>query len=224
MSSPDRACLTGPPASESNTRFFNTFFASPAGPPEKKPERNQHETHLPAVHRSPQAHAWVSRPHEDEGWPPDHQCPSCQRPRSPGSLTPRPRRIPVRMHHARLVKPAEFDQVFADNQRARTDTLLVMARPNELGHARLGMVVSKRMLSRAVDRNRVKRCIRESFRLCFDGLPACDFVVRLTSRPKPGEEARELGRTLQRAGQRAMEKWPSTQPMNTTGSSDDPAN
>ena len=112
------------------------------------------------------------------------------------------------MRNARLVKQAQFDQVFAENQRARTDTLVVMARPNQEGHARLGMVVSRRLLPRAVDRNRVKRCIRESFRLRLEQLPACDFVVRLTARPAPGDEARELGRTLQRAGQRAMEKWP----------------
>jgi ribonuclease P protein component len=114
----------------------------------------------------------------------------------------------VRIRDARLVQQAEFDRVFAENQRARTDSLIVMARPNQVGHARLGMVVSKRLLPRAVDRNRVKRCIRECFRLKLAELPACDFVVRLTEKPKPGEEARDLGRTLKRAGQRAMEKWP----------------
>ena len=98
--------------------------------------------------------------------------------------------------------------MFADNQRARTDTLLVMARPNAVGHARLGMIVAKRLLARAVDRNRVKRCIRESFRQVRAELPACDFVVRLIARPVPGQEARDLSRTFKRAGQRAMAQWP----------------
>jgi ribonuclease P protein component len=128
------------------------------------------------------------------------------------------------MHDARLVRQAEFDQVFAENQRARTDTFIVMARPNQVGHARLGMVVSRRLLPRAVDRNRVKRCIRECFRVRLDKLPACDFVVRLTAKPIPGEEARELGRTLQRAGQRALEKWPSTTTENTAGAVPDSLN
>jgi ribonuclease P protein component len=122
----------------------------------------------------------------------------------------------VRIGDARLVKKSEFDQVFAENQRARTDSLIVMARPNRVGHARLGMVVPKRLLVRAVDRNRVKRCIRESFRLNLGELPACDFVVRLTDKPKPGEEARDLGRTLKRAGQRAMEKWPDVESLAQT--------
>ena len=114
----------------------------------------------------------------------------------------------MRNRDARLTTKADFDRVFADNQRARTDTLLVMARPNAVGHARLGMIIAKRLLVRAVDRNRVKRCVRESFRQVRAELPACDFVVRLLVRPEPGEEARDLSRTFKRAGQRAMAQWP----------------
>jgi ribonuclease P protein component len=114
----------------------------------------------------------------------------------------------VRIRDARLVCKADFDRVFADSQRARTDYVVVMARPNQAGHPRLGMVVPKRLLARAVDRNRVKRCVRESFRLLLPELPACDFVVRLVAKPIPGEEARALSRAFQRAGQRAMAKWP----------------
>ena len=83
-----------------------------------------------------------------------------------------------------------------------------MVRPNSLGHARLGMIIAKRLLPHAVDRNRVKRCVRETFRLQRVDLPACDFVVRLIAKPNAGNEARDLARTLTRAGQRAMSKWP----------------
>ncbi len=83
-----------------------------------------------------------------------------------------------------------------------------MARPNQAGHARLGMIISKRQLPRAVDRNRVKRCVRASFRQVFPELPACDFVVRLLARPVSGEESHGLASALKRAGQRAIEKWP----------------
>lgn len=114
----------------------------------------------------------------------------------------------MRFRDARLTRPAEFERVFKDNQRARTDTLLVMARPNDARHARLGMVIPKRLLARAVDRNRVRRCVRETFRQQLAQLPACDFVVRLIARPQPGAEAQELGRALQRAGERAQAKWP----------------
>jgi ribonuclease P protein component len=116
----------------------------------------------------------------------------------------------VRFHDARLVNKADFDRVFADNQRARTDYVMVMARPNQVGYPRLGMVIAKRLLARAVDRNRVKRCVRESFRAVFPELPACDFVVRLIAKPIPGDEARDLSRTFKRAGQRAIAKWPAS--------------
>lgn len=115
------------------------------------------------------------------------------------------------MHDARLVSKADFDRVFADNQRARTEYVVIMTRPNPVGYPRLGMVIAKRLLVRAVDRNRVKRCVRESFRQALPELPACDFVVRLIAEPVHGDEARDLTRTFKRAGQRALAKWPSTQ-------------
>jgi len=108
-----------------------------------------------------------------------------------------------------MVQKSDFDRVFAENQRARTDFLMVMVRPNQAGFPRLGMIVAKRILRRAVDRNRVKRCVRESFWLILPELPACDFVVRLLVKPTPGDEARDLMKTFKRAGQRAMAKWPS---------------
>lgn len=107
-----------------------------------------------------------------------------------------------------MVEKADFDRVFADNQRARTDYVMVMARPNGIGHPRLGMVIAKRLLARAVDRNRIKRCVRECFRSVRADLPPCDFVVRLIARPVPGAEARDLSRAFKRAGERAMAKWP----------------
>jgi len=84
----------------------------------------------------------------------------------------------------------------------------VLARPNGLGHARMGLVIGKRILPRAVDRNRVKRCARAGFRQIFAELPACDFVIRLLARPVAGTEVDALVLTLKRAARRACEAWP----------------
>jgi ribonuclease P protein component len=58
----------------------------------------------------------------------------------------------------------------------------VIARPNTLGHARLGLAVGVRAAGNAVRRNRVKRIIRETFRANQQELPPVDLVVNA----KPG--------------------------------------
>lgn len=79
----------------------------------------------------------------------------------------------------RLGRPGEFDAVLqSPSVRLRRGPLWLAARPTDAGHARLGLIVGKRLLRRAVDRNRTKRLIRESFRRRTD-LPAMDIVVRM---------------------------------------------
>ena len=48
---------------------------------------------------------------------------------------------------------------------------------NEFSSARLGMAVGTRAAGRAVDRNRLRRLIRESFRIHREELPAVDVLV-----------------------------------------------
>ena len=62
---------------------------------------------------------------------------------------------------------------------ARTEHFVFYARANELGYARLGIVVAKRFAPRAVTRNTVRRICREVFRRMR--LPARDCIVRMTS-------------------------------------------
>jgi len=88
---------------------------------------------------------------------------------------------------ARLLRPAEFKTVFERGQRLHEKGLTAIAAANTVGHARLGLAVSKKAVPLAVERNRIKRQIRESFRLHQPRLPAADLVILV----KPGS------RTLQ---------------------------
>jgi ribonuclease P protein component len=86
-------------------------------------------------------------------------------------------------------RPVEFKTAFAKGRRFNTEFFSVSVRPNELTWARLGMSVAARTMRRAVDRNRVRRLIRESFRVHQHGLPAVDIVVGTRPPLKAAERA-----------------------------------
>lgn len=87
----------------------------------------------------------------------------------------------------RLTKTDEFSSVFGFRKAIRGTWLMLHYQPRPEGStdARLGLVVGKKLLKRAVDRNRVKRIVRELFRLRREALPTCDLVVRLAAKPRP---------------------------------------
>lgn len=78
----------------------------------------------------------------------------------------------------RLLTPAQFKNVFdGATCKASGPNLLLLSRHNDLTHARLGLVIAKKNIRRAVDRNRVKRIARESFRHHRAELDHLDIVV-----------------------------------------------
>lgn len=77
----------------------------------------------------------------------------------------------------RLLKSSEFQAVQKTRLSASSAQLLLLAKPNVLGHARLGLVISKKFAKLAVERNQIKRIVRESFRLNASHIPPIDIVV-----------------------------------------------
>jgi ribonuclease P protein component len=78
----------------------------------------------------------------------------------------------------RLLKTDEFSSVFSMRQARSNAFFQVYARPNDLGHSRIGLVVGKKVAKRAVRRNYIKRSVREWFRLNRHQLGSIDYVVR----------------------------------------------
>ncbi len=77
----------------------------------------------------------------------------------------------------RLLKAADYKQVFDHNEaRASHRYFLLLAKTSPGAHQRLGLVIAKKNVKLAVDRNRIKRVVRETFRLLPDNNPPVDMI------------------------------------------------
>ena len=96
----------------------------------------------------------------------------------------------------RIVKTDEFSSVFRLRPTQKTAHFVLYTRPNDLPHARLGVVAAKRFAPRAVTRNTIKRMTRELFRT--SSLAQVDCIVRL-SRPVNTKDGPATTRALKAA-------------------------
>ena len=77
----------------------------------------------------------------------------------------------------RLLTKAAYKSVFDDSPyRVSHRNLLLLARPNGIEGARLGLIVAKKNVRLAVKRNRIKRVVRDSFRLNQQMLETLDII------------------------------------------------
>ena len=77
----------------------------------------------------------------------------------------------------RLLRTRQYQRVFSEGMRSAEQGLVVLACRNALGFPRLGLAIPRKHLRRSVQRNRLKRLIRESFRLHQRELAQLDLIV-----------------------------------------------
>ncbi|MEW6026734.1 MAG: ribonuclease P protein component [Planctomycetota bacterium] len=87
----------------------------------------------------------------------------------------------------RITSARDFDHIYRKGAVRKSGCLAVRSLPNNLRFSRLGIAVSKKSFPKSVTRNRIKRLVREAFRLNKHHLPkGLDLVVGV--RPKGMDE------------------------------------
>lgn len=103
-----------------------------------------------------------------------------------------------------LHKP-DFQRVFNQNERSADNMLVVLVRPNGLTVSRLGLAIAKKHAARAVERNRIKRLIRESF-MCHQPFKVAIDAVVLNRRDIALKSNRQVFQSLANHWQKINDK------------------
>jgi len=98
----------------------------------------------------------------------------------------------------RLRSKLQFDAIYADGRRIDDRFFALRVKPNGLAHPRIGLAVAIKTAGNAVARNRIRRLVREAFRLAQHELPAVDIVVsaKFPAREAPATTLRASLATL----------------------------
>jgi len=79
---------------------------------------------------------------------------------------------------ARITKTDDFSSVFSFRKRISGQFLAIHYQYNQSGRARLGLVIAKKVARKSVDRNYMRRTLRELFRKQQTRIAALDLVIR----------------------------------------------
>ena len=153
------------------------------------PPRKNHEANIPTLRRPSQADARLSRAHANTRWQGGD-------PRAPrqGTLAAR-RRLTLetrvqdrlgrgqRLRREQRLGAAAVAATLKGGKVVRAARFHLYRLATAFGYARLALVVPKRLAPRAVTRNRIRRLVREAFRMHQERLGALDCVVRLVKAP-----------------------------------------
>ncbi len=157
-----------------------------------------HQANLSTQEALPDEDARVSGPDVEPG---RHPCTQAEAPQGPLAFDARTGAVNSRY---RLRNSADFERVRSERRGVVDPLLRLQVRPNDLGHPRMGISVSRR-LGGAVERNLIRRRLRAAAASEMCSLGAFDLVMI----PSPAaasssyqQLAATVSRTLQRAGVR----------------------
>ncbi|BGI51243.1 MAG: ribonuclease P protein component [Arsenophonus endosymbiont of Ceratovacuna japonica] len=77
----------------------------------------------------------------------------------------------------KLLTTKHFNRVFKRQLRISYSKIIIFGCMNKLGYPRIGFNIAKKNVKLAHERNRIKRLIREYFRLHQHELPSMDFII-----------------------------------------------
>jgi ribonuclease P protein component len=106
---------------------------------------------------------------------------------------------------SRLLTPGHFQQVFSKPVRFGSSHITILITPNKDKRSRLGLAIAKKRVKLAVQRNRIKRQIRESFRLNQHNLPHIDMVVMVKSGTDKLDNS-EINRQLEKIWRKMIQR------------------
>jgi ribonuclease P protein component len=89
----------------------------------------------------------------------------------------------------RLRRKSQFEAAYANGRRLGDGFFSVTVSPNKSGRPRVGLAVAVKIAGNSVERNRIRRQIRESFRLSQLEIPPVDLIVSARSRARGATNA-----------------------------------
>lgn len=102
-----------------------------------------------------------------------------------------------------MLAPAEYQRVFKHGRKQRGEFFTLISCANGNSHARLGLAIAKKYVPLAVERNRVRRIIRETFRQHEIVLKGIDIIVLAQTHSREWSNTR-LHEVLNRQWQRLI--------------------
>jgi ribonuclease P protein component len=175
-----------------------TFSKPPADAGRETSQESRHETHFPAVEDSSCAHARLSRPDEDGRRPQGPVGAPGEGSRAAFRLTDveTPRRTRGSARY-RLRGAKAFEALFRGGTRHDAEFLQLIAAPAAEAPGRVGYVIARKSMRLAVDRNRLRRKLREAVRAARPAIEAFDVILRVrrnVARSEIGDAAAEAPR------------------------------